>query len=137
MNDDVLVACAALVGRAGAKGFQIGYIRDDVPVEEAGWYAHAEYQGARIMVDERRSPVEAAFALAQRLLTGATCRCRRPVTLSDSQDGCRWRLVGQQWEPGCDVAPLKIERRGDMAAIARALDQPMNRRDRRRLKKKR
>lgn len=137
VNDDIVIACADLVGRAGALDFQIGYLHDDVPVEEAGWYAHARYRGARITVDDRRSPTEAAMALAQRLLDGATCRCRRPVTLTDRRPGCRWQLVGQRWKPGCDVTPLKMTTRGDLTAIAQALDQPMNRRDRRKAKKNR
>ena len=99
INDDVVMACAQLIGRSGASGFEIGYLHDDVPVEEAGWYAHAQFQGARITVQDHRSPTGAALALAERLLSGATCRCRRPVTLSDGQDGCRWRLVGNRWEP--------------------------------------
>lgn len=134
-SDDIVVACADLVGRAGASGFEIGYLHDDVPVEEAGWYAHAQYKGARITVEDHQSPTAAALALAQRLLDGATCRCRRPVSLSDRRDGCRWRLMGARWEPGCDVPPLTVRggQRGDHAAIARALADtaPANRAERR------
>lgn len=132
MNGDVVVACADLVRRAGARDFEIGYLHDDVPVEEAGWYAVASYQGARLMVDEHRSPTAAALALAERILSGATCRCRRPVVLDDDRAGCRWRLVGRRWEPGCDAPPLQVQgKRGDHAAIAAALAQPMNRAQRR------
>jgi hypothetical protein len=133
INDDVVIACADLVGRAGASGFEIGYLHDDVPVEDAGWYAHAQYRGTRITVEDHRSPTGAALALAERLLDGATCRCRQSVTLSDRAAGCRWRLVGQRWEPGCDAEPLHFSgQRGDHAAIQRALAQPTNRADRRR-----
>lgn len=118
---DAIVACADLVGRAGAREFEIGYIRDDVPTGDAGWYASAIYQGARITVDEHRSPTTAAMALSERLLSGATCRCRRPVTLSDTADGCRWQLVGQRWEPGCDAPSIRVSgQRGDHAAMRRA-----------------
>lgn len=135
MNEDLVVACADLVGRSGASGFEIGYLHDDVPVEEAGWYAHASYRGARITVEDHRSPTAAALALAERLLRGATCRCRRPVMLTDGP-GCRWRLMGQRWEPGCDVAPVRINgERGDYAAMQRAIAQPLNRADRRKLRK--
>lgn len=138
INDDVVIACADLVGRAGASGFEIGYLHDDVPAEEAGWYAHAQYRGARITAEDHRSPTGAALALAERLLSGATCRCRQPVTLSDGRPGCRWRLVGQRWEPGCDVAPVRVSApRGDHAAMVRAMAEPMNRRDRRAAKRKR
>lgn len=132
INDDVVVACADLVNRTGAAGFEIGHLHDDVPVEEAAWYAHAQYLGARITVEDHRSPSGAALALAERLLSGATCRCRKPVTLSDGQTGCRWRLVGRRWESGCQVAPVHVQaRRGDLAAMQAAMAQPANRADRR------
>lgn len=138
MNDDVVIACADLVGRAGASEFEIGYLHDDVPAEEAGWYAHAQYRGARITVEDHRSPTGAALALAERLLSGATCRCRQPVTLSDGQPGCRWRLVGQRWEPGCDAPPVRVNgQSGDYAAMQRAMAEPMNRAERRAAKRKR
>lgn len=66
LNGDAVIACADLVGRAGATQFKLGYLHDDVPIEEAGWYAHAQYRGARITVDDRRSPSEAALAFAER-----------------------------------------------------------------------
>ena len=140
MYADAVMACADLVGRAGARDFEIGYMHDDVPVEDAGWYAVAAYQGARIMTDGHRSPTTAAMALAERLLIGATCRCRQPVALSDDRPGCRWRLVGQRWEPGCDAPPVRIDGpRGDHAAMVQALGQPptpMNRRERRAAKRR-
>lgn len=133
MNEDVVVACVDLIGRAGASGFEMGYLHDDVPIEEAGWYAHAQYRGARITVEDHRSPTGAALALAERMLRGATCRCRQPVTLSDGGEGCRWRLIGKRWEPSCDVESLHIKgQRGDHAAMTAALAQPMNRAERRR-----
>jgi hypothetical protein len=124
MNEDAVVACVHLVERAGAREFELGYLHDDVPVEEAGWWAAAHYQGARISVGERRSPSEAAMALAERLLWKATCRCRKPVALSGEDPGrCRWRLMGPRWEPGCDDPPIPVKgaQRGDHAAITRAL----------------
>ena len=130
VNEDIVIACADLVGRAGASEFQIGYLHDDVPVEEAGWYAHAQYKGARIIAQDHRSPTAAALALGERLLRGATCRCTKPVTLSDGAEGCRWQLVGQRWEPGCDEPSISIPgKRGDYAAMAVAMG---NRAERRR-----
>lgn len=121
LNEDVVVACADLVGRAGASDFELGYLHDDVPVEEAGWYGVAKYRGARITVEDHRSPTGAAMALAERILAGATCRCRLPVTLSDAAPGCRWRLVGKRWEPGCDEPSISVPgRRGDIAAMQQA-----------------
>lgn len=107
MNSDTIIACADLVGRSGAKDFQIGYLHDDVPVEEAGWYAHASYKGARLMAQDHRSPTSAALALSERLLRGAACRCGQPVTLTDTAPGCRWRLMGQRWEPGCNAPSVR------------------------------
>lgn len=138
LNEDVIKACADLVGRAGASGFEIGYVHDDVPVEDASWYAYASYRGARLTAQDHRSPSAAALALAERLLSGATCRCRRPVSLSEAAPGCHWRLREARWEPSCDVEPVRIDAaRGDLSAMQAALRQPLNRRDRRRAKKRR
>ncbi|MFC6081021.1 hypothetical protein [Sphaerisporangium aureirubrum] len=121
---DTLVACADLVGRTGARDFEIGYLHDNVPMEQAGWYAHARYQGTRVGVENHPGPAAAAQALAERVLTGAKCGCGRLVALSDEgaiafngtivADGsrwtveqavaagqCRWRRVGPRWEQGC------------------------------------
>jgi hypothetical protein len=126
LDDDALIACADLVGRAGATGFEIGYLHDDVPPEDAAWYAHAQLRGARITAEGHRGPVEAADALCRRILTGAKCRCGKLVALSDSgaviypdqrmADGssftpeqaakagqCRWRRMGPRWQMGCEV----------------------------------
>lgn len=121
MNEDAIIACVDLVGRSGARDFEIGYLHDDVPTEEAGWYAHCSYQGARLIAEDRRTPSEAAMALAERILAGGACRCGQKVTLSN-QPGCRWRLMGARWEPGCDAPPIHVGAagRGDHAALQRA-----------------
>ena len=124
MHSDVIVACADLVGRAGASGFEIGYVHDGVPIEEAGWYAHASYQGARLQVQDHRSPSGAALALAEAILSPGICRCGKPVALADDVDGCRWRLLGKRWEPGCDVPPVRVDaQRGDLDAMRRAIEE--------------
>ncbi len=125
LDQDALIACADLIGRTGARDFQIGYLHDDVPVEKAGWYAHASYQGARISVADLTGPIEAADALSRRILAGARCtRCGGLITLSDDgamavgqtmADGsewtaaqqaaaglCRWRRMGPKWVMGCE-----------------------------------
>ena len=125
LDEDALVAAAELVGRTGAKGFEIGYLHDDVPIEQAGWYAHAQFQGARITEDDHRGPIEAAEALARRLLECGKCtRCGGVVALSAAgavifpdvtlTDGtrwdektarsapqCRWTRMGSRWVAGC------------------------------------
>lgn len=124
MNIDAVTACADLVGRAGGLGFEIGYVHDDVPVDEAGWYAHAMYLGARLTAENHASPSAAAQGLAERILRSARCKCGQPVRLNDTSPGCRWRLVGAKWEPGCDAPAIHVEgRRGDVAAMTRALNE--------------
>jgi len=116
-------ACADLVGRSGARQFEIGFLNDEPP---HAWYAHAMFRGARIQVENQAGPAQAAMALAQKILTGAKCRCGRLVALRPGgavafrktrmADGtewsaaqaaragqCRWRLVGARWEPSCPV----------------------------------
>jgi hypothetical protein len=122
MNTDTVEACADLVDRTGARGFEIGYVHEDVPVEEAGWYAHATFQGVRIQAPDHRSPSAAALALAEKLLTGGMCKCGQRVTLTDQRAGCRWRLMGKRWEPGCDAPSVHVDgRRGDLDAMQRAM----------------
>lgn len=124
-DEDAIKACADLVGRTGATGFELGFLHDDVPIDQAGWYAHAQYEGARVTSSDHPGPVEAADALARRLLNGARCRCGRLVALSDlgataydahMADGsfwttqqaaaagqCRWRRLGPRWARGCEL----------------------------------
>lgn len=132
LDDDAFHAAVELVGRTGATGFQIGYLHDDVPPEKAAWYAHAQYKGARIIAEDHPGPIEAAEALARRLLTGAKCTaCGGLITLSDSgafayssatlADGtvwdvktaaaagqCRWTRVGAHWEKGCGTKTMAV-----------------------------
>ena len=123
LNLDVVIAAYRLAERSGGKTCEIGYLHDDVPSEQAGWYGVVEFRGAKIMVGDQSSPSAAALALAARLLAGAICRCGKPVTTIDGKQGaCRWHLNGKEWKPGCDVAPLPIKgERGDHAAMQAAL----------------
>ena len=124
MDDDAMVAAVELVGRTGAKNLQIGFLHDDVPSEQAAWYAHAQYQGTRITVENKASPLEAAEGLARQLLAGGQCtHCKKVITLSDSAIArdkiliggvrwskeaqvaaglCRWRRAGKTWKRGCE-----------------------------------
>ncbi len=43
LDQDAVTACADLVGRTGATNFTIGYLHDDVPPDQAAWYAHAQF----------------------------------------------------------------------------------------------
>lgn len=130
---DPMLAAVDLVGRSGARDFEVGYLHDDVPIADADWWASAHYAGTKIIEEHHVGPVEAANALAVRLLTGAKCtRCGGLVTLSDDGafawteatliDGtpwtaadalvaaathgqCRWRRVGPKWIMGCERRP--------------------------------
>lgn len=127
LDQDAVSACADLVGRTGATGLEVGYLHDDVPPEQAAWYAHAQFRGARITTDGHRDPIEAMDALCRRILAGAMCRCGKLVALSDDSavafdgtlvDGtrwtaedargagqCRWRRLGPRWVRGCETTP--------------------------------
>jgi hypothetical protein len=128
LDEDAILACVDLIGRTGATNLEFGHLHDDVPVEEACWYAQAQYKGARIIEENHRGPTEAAEALARHVMKGARCNCGKLVALSDSGafaftestllDGtewnaeqaaaagqCRWRRVGPRWEPACGQKP--------------------------------
>jgi len=118
-------ACADLVGRTGAREFECGYVHENVPSDQAGWYATAVYKGAKITAEDKTSPAEACDELAGRLLTGAQCQhCHGLVSLTDdgafaynravlatgqrwdAEDAarapqCRWTRTAGRWERGC------------------------------------
>lgn len=119
VDEDAVIACVNLVGRTGAKEFEIGYLRDEeseghpVSNEEAGWYARCVYQGVTVSVDETHGPTEAADGLARRLLTGGQCtHCKQRIVLNSKDKGCRWRRLGDRWERGCIPPPLRYGARG-------------------------
>jgi hypothetical protein len=120
LDEDALIAAVDLVGRTGAEGFKVGYL-DDEPGTD--WYAEAQFRGAKVIV-EAPGPVEAAEALARRLMEGGKCvRCGCLIALSDSGavahpgrmlDGttwtaeqaaaagqCRWTRMGRKWVSAC------------------------------------
>jgi hypothetical protein len=136
IDQDAVIACADLAGRTGAREFVVGYLHEDVPAEQAGWYAEVTYQGVKIICDDYPGPDQACDALARRLLHGARCtHCHGLVTLSDqgavapgvahmidgstytSEDAatwpqCRWRRMGDRWVRGCERR-IPPPRRGD------------------------
>lgn len=149
LDEEALDAAIDLVGRTGARELQIGYLHEDVPVEDAAWYAHAQLRGARVTVEQHRGPIEAAEALAERLLTGGQCtHCRGLIALRDdgawvfnghladgsemnaararSMTQCWWQRRGNRWVRGC------VESHPEQQASAGP-----NRADRRRAHRKR
>lgn len=102
LDEDALLAAVNLVARSGASDFEVGFLNDDAPMEQADWWAKAQYRGGRLQVEHRKSPVEAAEALARELFKGATCtHCGALIRLSGNKVGCRWRRAGARWERGC------------------------------------
>ena len=127
MNTDAIIACAELAGRSGATSSEFGHTGSNrSKVDDPIWYAQARFRERTIRADGLRSPTLAATALAERLLSGATCRCGRLVALADGHpDRCRWRLDGASWKSGCDAPSIRMPpgTRGDVDAIERAMDE--------------
>jgi len=115
---DAVLACADLVSRGGAASFEVGLREQD----RTTWYAEARYKQGT-MVGEGATPEAAATALAGRLFSGARCKCGQPVSLPGTPPGCRWRLVGKRWEPGCTAPSIDLpeEAGGDLDAVQGAL----------------
>lgn len=140
LDEDVLLATVELVGRTGAKNFEIGWLNDPgEPSYEAHgpqWWCKAQYRGERLFVEGFDRPDDACQALAERLLHGAKCNhCGALVALSDDGafafqtahlvDGttwtaeqasaagqCRWRREGPHWKRGCEGRkPSRREKR--------------------------
>lgn len=105
---DRLTAAIDVVGRAGARGFELGFLDADRPAHLARWYATATYRGAKVIVEEHASPVDAAEELAWRLVEGGRCTsCGGRVAVDGhgipDLNGvrCRWSRRGDCWVPGC------------------------------------
>ena len=108
-DHNAVVAVADLCARTGATSFEVGYLDDDVPSEQARWYAQAQFRGARVVAEEKRSPAEAADVLARKLLQGGECtNCGRKVRVGwlgpseSTSRRCRWWRDGAAWIRGCD-----------------------------------
>lgn len=103
LDKDALIAAVDVIGRTGARAFETGYLHDNVPVDQAGWWAKAQWRGIVIIEEDHRGPIEAAEALARRLLTNGVCiHCKKVVTLSNGTLGCRWTRHKDRWVRGCE-----------------------------------
>lgn len=108
-DEDALVAAVDVIGRANAKDFEVGYLDDDVPADQARWWAAARWQGVRVHVENHRGPSEAAEALAKKLLHGGACvHCGGRIHLGGAPRAlrrhgrvCAWKRQGRRWERGC------------------------------------
>lgn len=136
--EDEIRAAVDLVRRTGARGLDLGYL-DGILPGRVHWYAHAQYAGTRITVENHRGPVEALEALARRMLTGARCtHCGGLIALTEHGaiaypgamlDGttwteeqlraapqCHYHRVGARWVRGCEAprhpTPKRRRKRG-------------------------
>jgi hypothetical protein len=120
-----ILACAELVGRAGGQEFLIGWSREGVPTEEAGWHAQATWGEQTVSTVDSAGPNAAARDLVTQILNGGKCmNCSRVVTLDPRRflvrdrmlpDGthwttdqqraagpCLWRRDGVHWVKSCE-----------------------------------
>lgn len=127
-----LKAHVALIGHTGASQLEIGYLEDDVPIEEARWWARARLgmahvnglpvdgTGAVVMVEEKTGPVEALEALALKLIDGGICQhCHRivqtmqpvPHVIMVGESYCLWSIDENpvRWVRECG-APMSPNR---------------------------
>jgi hypothetical protein len=100
---EALQAAADIVGRTGASDFEVGYERDGVPTEQAGWYAEATYKTGQKVRVEGIGPVFAADNLVRYLLDGGQClHCQAPIVVAGPLKGCcYWTREGDKWWAGC------------------------------------
>lgn len=84
-DDPRLLAAVDMIGRTGAKEFQIRYSDEEEPVV---WFAVATYDDGKGETDASLNPVMAVLRLAERLVDGGQCtHCGRPTGLDpDSID---------------------------------------------------
>jgi hypothetical protein len=121
LDDDAIAAGVALLGRSGAREFEVGYLHDNVPVTEAGWWARVRYPKGRkavrshdgrmgsltgtvtILAEDKPGPLEAIEDLIGQVLAGGQCTyCHRRVIIDGyRRKWCRWRRVARNWVPGC------------------------------------
>lgn len=131
---DIITATGKLAERMGASRYEVAYACPHTPDEGPGhtcpdveWTCTVQYRGIKVF-ESGLTPHEAAVALAVRLMTGAMCRCRRAVTMSErtSAAQCRWTFQGDQWVPGCDAPSIKVPggSPGDYGAILDAFNAP-------------
>jgi hypothetical protein len=105
-EEERVLAATLLVGHTGAVAFEFGYANDSaVKVQDAEWYASAQYRGARVFVEGYPHPADAAEALARRLVEGGTCtHCGKTTTMSPQANPrrrCVYRRRGNRWVRGC------------------------------------
>lgn len=119
IDEDMLIAGADMVVRAGGKNFEVGWHPDDddKPLRQQRWYAQATFHdrpdklgaaaGRTARVDDKPGPDFAADALARGLLEGGACQhCGKTIRLnaprSQRNAVCRYQRDGRTWKRGCE-----------------------------------
>lgn len=111
---DPIVEAVEMIGRAGARSFEVGYHPAfdvegneldgaSTPASEFRWWAKATFKGAALAVDDWPGPALATLALVQRVRKDARCaHCERLIAWgSKRRRYCWWTQVDGRWEPGC------------------------------------
>lgn len=106
--DERIKAGVDLIGRTGAKQFQIRYSDDEKPVI---WFAVAIWEDSKYETAAGADPLQAVMRLCERLIDGGICtHCNRPTALETMHvEGLPWDqfLCWYQYDP-----KLKTFRRG-------------------------
>lgn len=90
-----------LAERAGARHFKLWSWSSSADVDR--WHVEVTWTRNKIIeVSGLSTPVDAATAIAVRMLLHAVCRCGYPTTIHDMEPcRCTWRLTGSRWKPSC------------------------------------
>lgn len=110
-DEDRMVAAVECIGRGGATELEFGFLEDDVPMDQARWWARARWRGHQVSSDEHRAPWLAMEALMVEVIDRGQCgACGRTVALASTAPApgarggtvCRWYREGRHWLRGCD-----------------------------------
>lgn len=119
MDSETVAECvqaiADLVGRSGAREFEMGYVDAEVEGGPETWYCTAVYRGAKLFVDDQPTPAHAADGLAHVILDGGMCtHCGEKTSTRGTPLGvyikfgrskkarCIWYRDGNVWKRGCE-----------------------------------
>jgi hypothetical protein len=105
--DDVTQACLQLIGKTGARDFQLRWSDDRHPLV---WIAVAEYESTGTEVVAATgglTPREAIYRLVEALMDGGVCtHCSRPTGVSDDFKGTmplEAHICWYRYDPECKV----------------------------------
>lgn len=121
-------ATADLVGRSGARSFEVGYDEETSPLGSTvtTWYAIAVYnRETQVAASGHPSPAAACIALVDRILDGAMCPCGRPVVhVGPANDGCRWSYTRTGgWQSACgETVEMPAGTRGNIVRMRELID---------------